>query len=205
MIAENPRLPGWGPGGHPMNPLGVRALYLGDSTYRIHGTDAPWTISTAIFKGCIRMYRMCWIFVRAHQLRCHGYAPNCAERLERAHGTKTKKSGTEPHRAAKSKRRSIPLVAENAAARKSKPIGKRATPVPLLAAAATLVPALAMFEFMQRATSTYAELPSRLIQCRSPMDVWREQARFARRILSITEMPASALSGARLKRTRKAS
>ena len=56
MIAENPRLPRWVPGGHPMNPLGVRALYLGSSTYRIHGTDAPWTIGTAVSKGCIRMY-----------------------------------------------------------------------------------------------------------------------------------------------------
>jgi lipoprotein-anchoring transpeptidase ErfK/SrfK len=56
MLAENPRLPTWVPGGHPMNPLGVRALYLGTSTYRIHGTDAPWTIGTAVSKGCIRMY-----------------------------------------------------------------------------------------------------------------------------------------------------
>ena len=56
MVAENPRLPRWVPGGHPMNPLGVRALYLGASTYRIHGTDAPWTIGTAVSKGCIRMY-----------------------------------------------------------------------------------------------------------------------------------------------------
>jgi lipoprotein-anchoring transpeptidase ErfK/SrfK len=56
MMAENPRLPRWVPGGHPMNPLGVRALYLGESTYRIHGTDAPWTIGTAISKGCIRLY-----------------------------------------------------------------------------------------------------------------------------------------------------
>ena len=56
MIKENPRLPSWVPGGHPMNPLGVRALYLGSSTYRIHGTDAPWTIGTAVSKGCIRMY-----------------------------------------------------------------------------------------------------------------------------------------------------
>ena len=56
MIAENPRLPRWVPGGHPMNPMGVRALYLGDSTYRIHGTDAPWTVGMAISKGCIRMY-----------------------------------------------------------------------------------------------------------------------------------------------------
>src|SRR6476620_5828258 len=56
MMKENPRLPRWVPGGHPMNPLGVRALYLGSSTYRIHGTDAPWTIGTNVSKGCIRMY-----------------------------------------------------------------------------------------------------------------------------------------------------
>lgn len=56
MLRENPRLPSWVPGGHPMNPLGVRALYLGSSTYRIHGTDAPWTIGKAVSKGCIRMF-----------------------------------------------------------------------------------------------------------------------------------------------------
>ncbi len=56
MMKENPRLPRWVPGGHPMNPLGVRALYLGSSMYRIHGTDAPWTIGTNVSKGCIRMY-----------------------------------------------------------------------------------------------------------------------------------------------------
>lgn len=55
MLRENPRLPSWVPGGHPMNPLGVRALYLGSSTYRIHGTDAPWTIGQNVSKGCIRM------------------------------------------------------------------------------------------------------------------------------------------------------
>lgn len=56
MLKENPRLPSWVPGGHPMNPLGVRALYLGSSLYRIHGTDAPWTIGEAVSKGCIRMF-----------------------------------------------------------------------------------------------------------------------------------------------------
>jgi lipoprotein-anchoring transpeptidase ErfK/SrfK len=56
MIVENPRLPPWVPGGHPMNPLGTHALYLGSSSYRIHGTDAPWTIGTAASKGCVRMY-----------------------------------------------------------------------------------------------------------------------------------------------------
>ena len=56
MRTENPKLPTYVPGGHPLNPLGVRALYLGSSTYRIHGTDAPWTIGQAVSKGCIRMY-----------------------------------------------------------------------------------------------------------------------------------------------------
>jgi lipoprotein-anchoring transpeptidase ErfK/SrfK len=56
MIRENPKLPRHVPGGHPMNPMGVRALYLGATMYRIHGTDAPWSIGQAVSKGCIRMY-----------------------------------------------------------------------------------------------------------------------------------------------------
>ena len=56
MLRENPKLPRWVPGGHPQNPMGARALYLGSSAYRIHGTDAPWSIGTAVSKGCIRMY-----------------------------------------------------------------------------------------------------------------------------------------------------
>lgn len=56
MRRENPKLPSYVPGGHPRNPLGVRALYIGSSLYRIHGTDAPWTIGKAVSKGCIRMY-----------------------------------------------------------------------------------------------------------------------------------------------------
>jgi len=55
MVRNNPRLPTWVPGGHPMNPLGIRAMYLGSSAYRIHGTDAPWTIGQAVSHGCIRM------------------------------------------------------------------------------------------------------------------------------------------------------
>jgi lipoprotein-anchoring transpeptidase ErfK/SrfK len=41
--------------GGPRNPLGARALYLGDSDYRIHGTDKPWSIGQASSSGCIRM------------------------------------------------------------------------------------------------------------------------------------------------------
>lgn len=56
MRRENPKLPAFVPGGHPRNPLGTRALYLGATLYRIHGTDAPWTIGNAVSHGCIRMY-----------------------------------------------------------------------------------------------------------------------------------------------------
>ena len=56
MRRENPRLPAFVPGGHPHNPMGSRALYLGSTLYRIHGTDAPWTIGQPVSKGCIRMH-----------------------------------------------------------------------------------------------------------------------------------------------------
>jgi lipoprotein-anchoring transpeptidase ErfK/SrfK len=41
--------------GGPDNPLGARAMYLGNSLYRIHGTNQPWTIGSAVSSGCIRM------------------------------------------------------------------------------------------------------------------------------------------------------
>jgi lipoprotein-anchoring transpeptidase ErfK/SrfK len=41
--------------GGPENPLGARALYLGSTMYRIHGTNQPWTIGGAVSSGCIRM------------------------------------------------------------------------------------------------------------------------------------------------------
>lgn len=41
--------------GGPANPLGARALYLGSTLYRIHGTNQPWTIGQAMSSGCIRM------------------------------------------------------------------------------------------------------------------------------------------------------
>jgi lipoprotein-anchoring transpeptidase ErfK/SrfK len=54
MRRENPRLPAYVKPG-PKNPLGVRALYLGWSAYRIHGTNAPSSIGRATSSGCIRM------------------------------------------------------------------------------------------------------------------------------------------------------
>ncbi|MCB1427610.1 MAG: L,D-transpeptidase, partial [Nitratireductor sp.] len=41
--------------GGPDNPLGARAMYLGDTLYRIHGTNQPWSIGKAVSSGCIRM------------------------------------------------------------------------------------------------------------------------------------------------------
>ena len=54
MIARQPYLPRWMAGG-PGNPLGARALYLGTTIYRIHGTNQPWTIGSAVSSGCFRL------------------------------------------------------------------------------------------------------------------------------------------------------
>lgn len=56
MRKENPSLPTTVVGGDPRNPMGVRALYLGSTLYRIHGTDAPSTIGQNVSKGCVRMH-----------------------------------------------------------------------------------------------------------------------------------------------------
>jgi len=56
MRAKDPTLPLEMPGGHPRNPLGPRALYLGETLYRIHGTDAPWTVGHEVSNGCVRLY-----------------------------------------------------------------------------------------------------------------------------------------------------
>ena len=54
MIARQPYLPRMMAGG-PGNPLGARAMYLGTSEYRIHGTNAPDTIGKRVSSGCIRL------------------------------------------------------------------------------------------------------------------------------------------------------
>jgi lipoprotein-anchoring transpeptidase ErfK/SrfK len=54
MLARRPDLPRHMEGG-PENPLGARAMYLGSSLYRIHGSNEPWTIGTNVSSGCIRM------------------------------------------------------------------------------------------------------------------------------------------------------
>ena len=54
MIARQPYLPRFMAGG-PGNPLGARAMYLGNSQYRIHGTNDPSTIGKFVSSGCIRL------------------------------------------------------------------------------------------------------------------------------------------------------
>jgi len=54
MLRRQPHLPRYMRGG-PDNPLGARAMYLGSTLYRIHGSNEPWTIGTAVSSGCIRM------------------------------------------------------------------------------------------------------------------------------------------------------
>ncbi len=54
MLRRRPDLPRHMAGG-PDNPLGARALYLGSTLYRIHGSNEPWTIGTQVSSGCIRM------------------------------------------------------------------------------------------------------------------------------------------------------
>ena len=54
MRARRPDLPAFMAGG-PKNPLGARAIYLGSSIYRIHGTNEPKSIGKAASSGCIRM------------------------------------------------------------------------------------------------------------------------------------------------------
>jgi lipoprotein-anchoring transpeptidase ErfK/SrfK len=54
MLKRRPDLPRHMEGG-PENPLGARAMYLGSSLYRIHGSNEPWTIGTNVSSGCIRM------------------------------------------------------------------------------------------------------------------------------------------------------
>src|SRR5262249_4874055 len=54
MLRRRPDLPRHMEGG-PANPLGARAMYLGSTLYRIHGSNEPETIGTAVSSGCFRM------------------------------------------------------------------------------------------------------------------------------------------------------
>jgi lipoprotein-anchoring transpeptidase ErfK/SrfK len=54
MLVRQPGLPHFMAGG-PNNPLGARAIYIGSTLYRIHGSNEPWTIGHQVSSGCIRL------------------------------------------------------------------------------------------------------------------------------------------------------
>ena len=54
MIERQPYLPRFMAGG-PGNPMGARAMYIAGTVYRIHGTNQPWTIGSAVSSGCFRL------------------------------------------------------------------------------------------------------------------------------------------------------
>jgi hypothetical protein len=56
--------------------------------------------------------------------------------------------------------------------------------------ATSLNPALTVIAMMGRVMGAYAEFPARLAQCRSPMDIWSEQARFVQRVFSASPLSA---------------
>ena len=81
MIERQPYLPRFMAGG-PGNPLGARALYLGATVYRIHGTNQPQTIGTAVSSGCFRLVNPDVIdLYRARPGRHQGHHPAAAVEL----------------------------------------------------------------------------------------------------------------------------
>ena len=87
MIARQPYLPRFMAGG-PGNPLGARAMYLGNTVYRIHGTNAPDTIGKRVSSGCIRLtnenvedlFNRVSIGAKVVVLPMNGYHPDVAQR-----------------------------------------------------------------------------------------------------------------------------
>ena len=87
MIARQPYLPRFMAGG-PGNPLGARAMYLGNTEYRIHGTNAPDTIGQRVSSGCIRLtnedvedlFNRVSVGAKVVVLPMNGYRPDVAQR-----------------------------------------------------------------------------------------------------------------------------
>jgi lipoprotein-anchoring transpeptidase ErfK/SrfK len=86
MLARQPYLPRMMAGG-PGNPLGARAMYLGNTEYRIHGTNAPDTIGKRVSSGCIRLtnadvedlFDRVTVGTKVVVLPMHGYHPDVAQ------------------------------------------------------------------------------------------------------------------------------
>ena len=104
-----------------------------------------------------------------------------------AKATKSKRSSPAKGRA--KRKASKPLLAATADVRKAKPRAK-ARRSPVASPTATGMPVFGGFEFFGRVIGAYAELPFSLARCRTPIDLWQAQARFAERIFG-QSLPAS--------------
>jgi lipoprotein-anchoring transpeptidase ErfK/SrfK len=97
MIARQPYLPRFMAGG-PGNPLGARAMYLGSSEYRIHGTNDPSTIGKFVSSGCIRLTNedVADLFSRVEVGTKVVVLPKNAARLEARATTAVRPAGAPP-------------------------------------------------------------------------------------------------------------
>jgi lipoprotein-anchoring transpeptidase ErfK/SrfK len=97
MIARQPYLPRFVAGG-PGNPLGARALYLGNSQYRIHGTNDPSTIGHHVSSGCIRLANadIIDLFGRVRVGAKVVVLPQTARRAEAARATRPQAASAPP-------------------------------------------------------------------------------------------------------------
>ena len=110
MIERQPYLPRFMAGGEG-NPLGARALYLGDTLFRIHGTNQPSTIGTFVSSGCIRLtndditdlYRRVKVGTRVVVLSANGTPPAQSASSRRASPLTTSGANTDPESSRKRK------------------------------------------------------------------------------------------------------
>jgi hypothetical protein len=109
----------------------------------------------------------------------------------KASKTKSKRRSTATFKAKRS--RSKPLMAKAASVRTAKPGTSRSRASNGKPPTSPLNPALTVIGMMGRAMGAYAEFPARLAQCRSPMDIWSEQARLVQRVFSASPVSADGL------------
>jgi lipoprotein-anchoring transpeptidase ErfK/SrfK len=116
MIARQPYLPRFMAGG-PGNPLGARAMYLGTSQYRIHGTNDPSTIGKFVSSGCIRLTNedVADLFSRVDVGTRVVVLPKNAPVMARGGDTRTgitaRPAGAQPRSVAASGRQAMSLIA----------------------------------------------------------------------------------------------
>lgn len=104
----------------------------------------------------------------------------------KANKTKSKRRSTRKFKAKRSG--SKPLMAKAASVRTAKPTTSMSKGSNGKPTTSPLNPALTAIAMMGRVMGAYAEFPARLAQCRSPMDIWSEQARFVQRVFNTSPL-----------------